>query len=318
MTRLDEHHRAVLELLPVGLLDVTDIDATRAAFAEFFEAKPELPAGVNTEDVHVTGLNGDPDVLVRLYRPADLGTEAPALYWIHGGGMILGSIAMNDVECANRALAHRCVVAAVEYRLAPEHPFPAPMNDCYAGLAWFVDNASALDLDPTRIAIGGASAGGGLAAGLALMARDRGGPSICFQMLVFPMVDHRNITPSSHDIHDTRVWHRAANVAGWAAYLGDTAPEAVSPYASPSVATDLTGLPPAYINVGDLDMFVDEDIAYAQALRRAGVAAELHVYPGAFHGSSGFVAHAPLSQRWTADENAALEAALNPEGTSRA
>jgi acetyl esterase/lipase len=255
--------------------------------------------------------------MVRLYRPdglSDAAAGAPALYWIHGGGMVLGSVAMNDLDCARWAADFGCLVASVEYRLAPEHPFPAPMNDCYAGLSWLASGAAELGVDPARIAIGGASAGGGLAAGLALMARDRGGPSICFQLLVYPMLDHRNDQPSTHGITDPRVWNRDANRAGWDAYLAGADRGAVSPYASPAVAGDLAGLPPAYVNVGEFDLFLDEDVAYARALMSAGVPCELHVYPGAFHGSNSFVADSPLSQRWRADEDAALRAALFPGG----
>ncbi|MGB5755692.1 MAG: alpha/beta hydrolase [Acidimicrobiales bacterium] len=313
-SRLDDAHLQVLNALPPDLLDLSDIPKTRAGMAGLLAAlpTPDLPDEVTIEDVHVPGHDGDPDVLVRLYRRSGLGPAAPALYWIHGGGMVLGSVDMNDFDSAIRALRLDCVVASVEYRLAPEHPFPAPMNDCYAGLTWLAVNADQLGVDPDRIVIGGASAGGGLAAGLALMARDRGGPGIAFQLLVYPMLDHRNSTASSHAIADTRVWNRDANLAGWAAYLGDT--DRVSPYASPAIAEDLSGLPPAYINVGELDMFLDEDVAYAMALNRAGVPVELHVYPGAFHGSNGFVTESPLSDRWKADERAALRRALHGDG----
>lgn len=312
MTRLDEHHGGVLSVLPPDLLDLSDIDRTRTGLDAMMAQMPapEMPADVGVEDVMVPGLDGDPDVMVRLYRPEGLAAGAPALYWIHGGGMVLGSVAMNDLDCAMRARDLGCLVASVEYRLAPEHPFPAPMNDCYAGLSWLAANAGDLGIDLDRIAVGGASAGGGLAAGLALMARDKGGPSLCFQFLVYPMLDHTNSQPSTHAITDSRVWNRDANIAGWAAYLGDADRSSVSPYASPAVAEDLSGLPPAYINVGQFDMFLDEDIAYAQGLMRSGVAVDLHVYPGAFHGSNGFVAEAPVSIRWRSDEDAALRRAL--------
>lgn len=311
-TRLDDHHLAVLNVLPPDLLDLSDIGRTRTGLDAMMAQMPapELPADVAIEDVMVPGMDGDPEVMVRLYRPEGLAAGASALYWIHGGGMVLGSVAMNDLDCAMRAKAFGCLVASVEYRLAPEHPFPAPMNDCYAGLSWLAGAAGELGIDAGRIAIGGASAGGGLAAGLALMARDQGGPSITFQLLVFPMLDHTNTQPSTYAITDSRVWNRDANRAGWDAYLGDADRSAVSPYASPAMASDLSGLPPAYINVGEFDMFLDEDIAYAQALMRAGVAVDLHVYPGAFHGSNGFVADAPVSIRWRADEDAALRRAL--------
>ena len=318
--RLDDQHRAVLDALPPGLLDLDDIERTRAGVAKMMDAMPapELPSDVAIEDVHVPGFEGDPEVKVRLYRPDALSVGSPALYWIHGGGMVLGSADMNDADCADRARRSGCLVASVEYRLAPEHPFPAPLHDCYAGLSWLSTEAGELAIDPNRIVVGGASAGGGLAAGLALMARDRGGPAIRFQLLVYPMLDHRNESVSSHAIMDSRVWNRQANIAAWAAYLGyaasggapDADRGAVSPYASPAIADDLSELPPAYINVGEFDLFLDEDVAYALALHRAGVSVELHVYRGAFHGSNSLVPGAPVSVRWRADENAALEAAL--------
>jgi acetyl esterase/lipase len=218
---------------------------------------------------------------------------------------------MNDDMCAAVADQLKIVVASVEYRLAPEYPYPAPLEDCYAGLRWFAGAAGELGVDGARIAIGGASAGGGLAAGLGLLARDRGEMAVAFQLLVYPMLDDRNLTPSSHAVVDPKVWNRTANTVGWNAYLaGQAGADDVAPYAAPARATDLAGLPPTYINVGDLDLFVDEDIAYAQALMRAGVPCELHVYPGAFHGSNNFVSRAVLSRRWTADERAALARGL--------
>ena len=312
-TELDEIHRAVLSVLPEKLLDLTDISAARAGIEELFSQmpSPELPEDISIEEIQVPGSNGDPDVLVKVYKPKSLPSEAPVLLWIHGGGMVLGSADWDDDVCCPIATAHECVVVSVDYRLAPENPAPAQLHDCYAALKWVSENASSLGVSPERIAIGGASAGGGLAAGTALMARDNGGPNLIFQLLVFPMLDHRNQTPSSYGTSDTRVWNREANIAAWAAYLGEA--DEVTPYASPSIANDLSGLPPAYINVGTLDIFVDEDIEYAQRLSQAGVPVELHVYPGAFHGSNGFVAESALSVRWAADQSAALEAALNPE-----
>jgi acetyl esterase/lipase len=310
-SRMDEHHRRILGKLPTGLLDFSDLAAVRAAFAELPRLEPD--PSVSIEEVTVAGFDDGPDVALRIYRPANLGADPAGLYWIHGGGMVLGSAERDDYTCAQKATAHRAIVASVDYRLAPDHPFPAPMHDCYAGLSWFADHAAQLGFDQRRLAIGGASAGAGLAAGTALFARDQGGPSLCFQLLVYPMLDHRNVTPASHAILDRRVWHRDANLFGWRSYVGDAAGgEGVSPYASPTMAQDLSGLPPAYINVGDLDLFVDEDVAYALALGRAGVPTELHVYPGAFHGSATFVVHSPLTHRWMADETAALERALNP------
>lgn len=306
----DDLHRMVLDMLPPDLFDLEDIGVARARLDGLLSAMPapELPDGLSVDVRTIAGLDDDPDLEVRVYRPADVGQDAPALLWIHGGGLVLLDAESDEANCAQRAVNVSCVVVSVDYRLAPESPFPAAVRDCYAALSWLANNTAELGVDPARIAIGGASAGGGLAAGLALMARDRGGPDVCFQLLVFPMLDHRNITHSSRVITDGRVWNRAANVAAWGYYL-DGADE-VSPYASPAIATDVAGLPPAFIPVGDLDLFYDEDVAYAQALGRAGVPVELRVYPGAFHASSGLVADAPLSVRWRSDEDDALRRAF--------
>ncbi len=303
--RVDEHHREVLAKLPTDLLDFSDLGRVRQAFNAL--PRPVPDPRVTIEEHNVPGWGDDPDVAVRVYVPPDPPASGPAFYWVHGGGMVLGSAEHNDAQCAEWALELGAIVCSVDYRLAPEHPFPAPLHDCHAGLVWFAASADRYGFDPTRLGIGGASAGGGLAAGTALFSRDNDGPALCFQLLVYPMLDHRNDTPSSHAITDPRVWHRAANEFGWSAYVGDGP---VSPYASPSLATDLAGLPPAYIPVGDLDLFLDEDVAYAHALLHAGVPCELHVYPGLFHGSPSFVPNSPTTRRWLADERAALLAGL--------
>jgi acetyl esterase/lipase len=178
------------------------------------------------------------------------------------------------------------VVASVEYRLAPEHPFPAGLEDCYAGLTWLAAHADELGVDPARIAIHGISAGGGLCAALALLARDRGGPAIAFQYLGVPEVDDRLETRSARDFVDTPVWNRPRAEISWDSYLGPgrRGGADVSPYAAPARATDLSGLPPALVIVGGADGFRDEDIEYATRLLQAGVPTELHVYPGAYHG----------------------------------
>ncbi len=315
MDRVDETHRKVLRAIPDGFLDLSDIAAARVRFDEV-QAKlaVALPDDVRIEDRRVPGPPGDPDVTVRLYRPDALASGRPAFYWIHGGGMILGRVADSDGKCAKLASRLGMLVASVEYRLAPEHPFPAPLEDCYAGLKWFSESGDELGIDRSRVAIGGASAGGGLAAGLALLARDRGEVDVCFQLLIYPMLDDRNESHSSRVITDPKVWNRQANLDGWNAYLAGNAGGAdVSSYAAPARAADLSGLPPAYLNVGDLDLFLDEDVAYANALTAAGVPCELHVYPGAVHGSDILVSRSTLSRRWIADERAALQRALFPE-----
>ncbi len=310
---LDADHIAALNALPVRQ-DPEDHLARRAAIAKLRAAMPDvpLPDGVSLQDHLAPGPDGAPDVMVRLYRPASLPANAPALYWIHGGGMVVGNVQMNDPYCAGVAAELNVLVASVEYRLAPEHPFPEPIEDCYAGLRWLASSADELGLDRSRLAIGGGSAGGGLAAALALIARDRGEVEVCFQLLVYPMLDDRNTTRSSQAIVDPRVWNRASNLAGWHAYLaGDAGADDVSPYAAPARATELAGLPPTYVNVGTLDLFVDEDIAYAQALLAANVPTELRVYPGVFHGSPGMLPDSEVSRRWRRDELSALDRALN-------
>lgn len=311
--RLDADHLAVLEVLPPDLLDLSDINVTRAGLDVLRDAMPAavIPSGILIQDHHTETADSH-QLMIRTYTPDSDRANSPGLYWIHGGGMVLGAVDMNDEWCADIASTLDIVVASVEYRLAPEFPYPVPMDDCYAGLTWFFDYAAGAGIDTLRIAIGGGSAGGGLAAGLALLARDRGEVAPCFQLLTYPMIDDRNTTPSSHLISDLRLWNRDANLAGWNSYLeGQAGAEDVAIYAAPARAVDLAGLPPAVITVGDLDMFLDEDIEYAQRLLQAGVPTELHTYAGAFHGSNTFVAHSDISQRWRRDELEALRKALN-------
>ncbi len=312
--RLDEAHNAVLEMLPEDLLDLSDIPTARAMITGLMEAMnadaPDIP-GVDVEDHWVPGPAGDPEVMVRVYTPTSAGSGAPGLLWIHGGGMVMGNVAMDDLNCKGMAVTHGCVVASVEYRLAPEHPHPAPVEDCFAGLAWLVSSAGNLGVDPERIVVGGASAGGGLAAAVALLARDRG-VGIVHQQLIFPMLDDRNTTRSSHYVTHPKVWNRRANLAGWTALLGKPAgSDGVSPYAAPARADDLSGLAPAFIIVGELDLFVDECIDYAKRLTEAGVPTELHVMPGAVHGTHMFLPDAPLSKRWRTIETEALRDAFS-------
>ncbi len=310
---LDADHLAVLEAIPADLLDLSDVAAARARWAGHMAQAPapEIDDSIEITDHHT--LTGDGHrLLVRVYRRRQRRPDSPALYSIHGGGMVMGNVDMNDARCAAIAQHLDIVVASVDYRLAPEFPYPTPLEDCYRGLLWLFEQAGAFGLNPDRIAVGGGSAGGGLAAGLALLARDRKEVSPCFQLLTFPMLDDRNQTPSSHMVDDPRIWSRSANIAGWSAYLeGRNGTDDVPAYAAPARATDLAGLPPAIITVGSLDIFVDEDIAYAQALLGAGVRCELHVYPGAFHGSNFSVPNSDISQRWNRDERAALHRALN-------
>ena len=307
---VDATHKEVLDMFPKDFLTLDDIPALRVPFEG---QEVDFPENLVVEDVMIPGLNTDPDLRVRLYRPVDLPEGSPGLLWMHPGGMTLGSANMEDLTNAQRALDHSCLVASVDYRLAPEDPYPSAPDDCYAALLWFANNASELGISESRIAIGGASAGAGLAASTVLRARNESGPSIVFQLLTYPMLDHRNTNPSSFGVTDDfRVWNRKANLISWEAYLGELVE--VPPYASPSLETDLSNLPPAIISVGALDNFVDECIDYAQRLMQAGVRTDLRVYGGAFHGSVAMVAHSPISIEWAKAENDALHRALYPGG----
>jgi acetyl esterase/lipase len=313
--QIDPELRRVVEKLPTDRpLDLTQIPAARIKMNKMVTALlANLPPveGVASRDQFAPGRQGDPDVRVRVYRPIDQSSKLPALYWIHGGGYVMGDIEQDDRLMKQLVKRIGCVAVSVDYRLAPENPFPAPVEDCYSGLKWLFAHTAELDVDPARIAIGGASGGGGLCAGLALMIRDRGEVKVAFQLLIYPMIDDRNVTPASYAITDPRMWNREANRLGWKAYLGRGGGSDVSPYAAASRAADLANLPPAYIPVGALDLFVDENIEYAQRLIQAGVPTELHVYPGAFHGFDLFAPSAAVAKQFKADRDSALKRALH-------
>ncbi|RCG28298.1 alpha/beta hydrolase [Sphaerisporangium album] len=250
----------------------------------------------HTEHV-VPGPEGDPDITLSVFKRHDLPPGAPCVYNIHGGGMVIGDrFTGMDRMLAEWAVDLGAVVVSVEYRLAPENPDPAPVEDCYAGLLWTAAHARELGADPERILVAGASAGGGLAAGVALLARDRGGPRLIGQLLICPMLDDRNETLSSHQYDGIGVWDRGSNETGWTALLGDRRGTGkVSIYAAPARATDLSNLPPAFIDVGSAEVFRDEDVAYAMGIWAAGGVADLHVWAGGFHGFSGMAPHAAVS-----------------------
>jgi acetyl esterase/lipase len=266
----------------VGLLGLETLDADTVALIRTIEfTTAPLSDAVERRDHLVPG---DPPVPVRVHRPKSVDGPLPCLYSIHGGGYVMGSYAMDDPVFDALCPKLGMVGVSVEYRLAPESPYPAPLDDCYAGLRWTYEHADDLGIDRTRLGIGGVSAGGGLAASLAVRARDRGEVPVAFQLLDCPMLDDRQVTRSSQ-IDGLPVWSRESNTFGWRSYLGDLYGRHDVPYtAAPARADDLSGLPPAFVSVGSIDGFLDEDVDYAMRLNHAGVDAELHVYPGACHG----------------------------------
>jgi len=290
----------LIDLMPSRDFTREDLPTIRAeAEARFaFLGNPPLMAEVKVID----GPDGPLEVL--WFDPAPGTTGRAALLHIHGGGMVIGSARSMQHNPSGLAAALGIPVASVEYRLAPEHPFPAPQEDCFAALTWLAGNAAALGVDPARIGVIGESAGGGLAAAVALMARDRGGPALAAQLLTYPMLDHRTGGADcayGNPVTGEFVWTRALNQFGWDALRGDYAPtDAHKGWFSPALADDLAGLPPTWIGTGSLDLFLDEDLDYARRLIAAGVPVELHCYPGAIHAFNA-VAESHLAKTFTRD-----------------
>ncbi|MCQ2002177.1 alpha/beta hydrolase [Arthrobacter zhaoxinii] len=249
-------------------------------------------------------------VLLRVFTPAGAGPH-PAIYWIHGGGMIAGSVDGDTSYCADLCARTGAVVVAVDYRLAPEHPFPAPLDDVTAGLRWLFASAEALSVDPRRVAVAGSSAGGGLAAALTLRNRDSGGQAVAFQYLMYPMLDSSHSSGSAVEFAGIPTWNAAHSRFAWECYLGGFP---ASAYAVPALADDLRGLPPTLIQVGELDLFRDEDISFAARLLQAGVPTELHVYPGAYHGFE--LTDSQVGAQSLRDRDRALVRALHGSGTT--
>ncbi len=309
---VDPEIRPVLEMLPAF-----DFTADMLAPIRTMMGLPTdpalLPQGlpVTVSDVTISGAAGDPDVRVMLFQPDSAPAIRPAYLHIHGGGYVIGNAGMNQAENMVRAADWGVTVVSVDYRLAPETAHPGPVEDCYAALLWLHRNAAELGVDPARIAIGGESAGGGLAAALALLARDRGEVPIIFQRLIYPMLDDRTCTTSDpNPFTGEFTWTPASNHFGWASLLGhEPGGQGVSAYAAPARAESLEGLPPTFIAVGALDLFLDENLAYAQRLMRSGVPCELHVYPGAFHAFQ-MAVEARTAKQAKIDDDRALNRAL--------
>lgn len=282
-----------LDLSTEALPGIRELMATMAVLGDPAEYD------VTRREIKVPGLNGAPDVRCLVYESNKSSGTRPAFLHIHGGGYIGGNVEGSDQRNTQVAAQLGVTVVSVEYRLAPEHPYPAPLDDCAAALAWLFDTAGELNVDAARIAVGGDSAGGGLAAALVQRTHAEGKYTIAFQHLVYPMLDDRTTAPgvTPDPLTGEFVWTADANKFGWASYLGDMAPAAP---AVPARADSVEGLPPTWIGVGGLDLFLDEDIAYARRLTGAGVATELQIYPAAYHGFV-FVQDAPISQRFERD-----------------
>lgn len=250
------------------------------------------------------------EITVRVHRPpADMTDPGPAILWMHGGGFVMGTAAQDDAICRRFAQRHGATVVAVDYRLAPEHRFPVPLEDCHDALMWLAERP---EVDPERIVIAGASAGGGLTAGLALMARERGMVHPVLQVLVYPMIDDRTALWDDLDNPDQRLWTNASNRFGWHSYTGlEPGASDVSTMAAPAREEDLTGLPAAWMGVGTLDLFLDENVTYAERLREAGVECVLDVVDGAFHGFDALAPKTEVVRRFRDSQDVAIERAVS-------
>ncbi|MFK7842688.1 MAG: alpha/beta hydrolase [Sphingorhabdus sp.] len=303
LDRLDPDFRDIIVSEGPFLFEIlrTDVDGARAAldalFAQMAADTPEYEG--QKDEYHMPGLEGDPDVAVIEYRARDVLYPDCTIIWLHGGGYLMGSV--DDLSA--QGYSNLAPVVSVDYRMAPEYRAPAAARDVCAVIERVAKNRN-----PRKIILAGPSAGGGLAASAALLNRDRGGPEIAFQLLIYPMLDDQHDTPSGHMDIPPSTWTRATSLYAWSLYAEE---DGASAYAAAARATDLTGLPPAYIMCGDLDLFLDEDIAYANRLRSSGVPVELAIYPGAPHGFNGFAPQAAVSKRANASIRMALEHALS-------
>ncbi len=305
----DPEVKAIIDAAPsFGTVDAETLPKIRA---NRHKQSLELPLSdeVTRTDIMVPGPEGAAEVRLRIHRRAGADGTSPCIFWMHGGGYVLGSPEQDDERFDRWCQRFDVVGVAVQYRLAPEHPYPAGVEDAYAGLRWVKEHGADVGIDTTRVGIGGPSGGGGLAAALALVVRDRAEFDIAYQLLIYPMIDDTRSSVSAG--WDVPVWAPESNHFGWSSYLGDLfGTDDVPANAAPTRATDLSGLPPTYIMVGTLDGFADEDIDYAGRLNHAGVSVELHVYPGAPHGFEGFAPQAAVSRQARRDINNWLAAQL--------
>lgn len=310
---VDPENFPVIDLFRFGELTREALPDLRRQAAMQFRDRPQ--PRLTPKRVSAPARDGAPDVEIVLYDPPRGKALRPAILHLHGGGMVLGSAYATSQREADLALGKDIVIASVEYRLAPETPFPGPQEDCYAALEWLVANAAALQVDPARIALAGDSAGGGLAAAVALMARDRARIALCAQLLTYPMLDCRTGGPNDpycNPVTGEFVWTRSKNQFGWNSLKGDYAlDDDRIGWFSPILARNLSDLPPAWIGVGALDLFFDENLAFARRLCAAGVEVELHCYPGAVHGFT-VLPDTRLGRQFFADNQAAIHRLLFP------
>jgi acetyl esterase len=319
---LDPELAEVLAAFPAGvdpsvhLRDMNVIKMLRSTLDLLDATGGRLPTDerVTVEDGSIPASQAGTEIPVRIYAPLSPRPGPSAgLVFFHGGAFVLGDRYTEELRCLRYAAEVPCVVVSVDYRLAPEHPYPAAVDDCFAALEWAVAHAAELDVDPARVGVGGSSAGGALAAAVALRARDAGGPPLVFQILNYPVIDDRMVTPSMRAFNATPLWTNGATADMWEHYLGDPATRGdVSPYAAPARANDLSGLPPAYVLTAELDPLRDEGIEYARRLMEAGVSTELHTVAGACHGFDIIAAHGTLGQRAIDEQVRALVRGLRP------
>jgi len=307
---VDPDLHAALKRLPTVTVGRVSLWLLRAAM-RLMPRRGSIPRGVSIRDeVILVGERRD-EIRIRIYRPSASAGTRPGLLWIHGGGYVMGRLEMDDATCAAYASEVGVVVVSVNYRLAPQHPFPEALHDCHAAFKWLHANARSLGVDTARVAIGGASAGGGLAAALAQLVTDRKQEPCALQLLVYPMLDDRTTLQPAPSRDSSLVWNRRSNQFGWASYLGSAAREPPM-YAVPARRERLEGLPPAWIGVGTADLFHDEDLVYARRLKESGVECELYVAPGGFHGFDAVAPHAPITRRFREAQFAEMRRHLFP------
>lgn len=268
---------------------------------------PRSPEDISIENIKIDGGDGNVKIRLRIYQPINPANAMPVLIWMHGGGYIIGKPEIEDPICIQFVRELGISIISVDYRLAPKHPFPAGLEDCYSALMWAKENSAQFGFDVNRIGIGGTSAGGGLAAALAQLAHDRNEVSPIFQLLTYPMLDDRTILRTEIDDSNSPTWSQKSNRFGWESYLGKSiGTDDLPQYAVPARRSDLTGVPPAWIGVGTLDVFFDEVTTYAQRLKEAGIPCELDVIQGAFHGFDVFDPNLSIVQEFRRSQISAL------------